>query len=244
MIKRILTGFVLLLLSAYLVIAVTAFNREPDNRICEGMELVVKDRVNYGFITENGIKSLLKREKISLEGKRMADINVRELEEILSEHPFIREAECYQTSGGKVGIEIYQRIPLLHVLSNNGDNYYIDNQGMVMAAPGKAIHVAVATGAIDRKFAQSELYALGKYLQDNPFWKAQVEQINVTPRQELEIVPRVGNHILFLGKGGDYQEKFSKLQKFYKEALNKVGWNKYSRISVEFNNQIICTKKE
>jgi len=23
-----------------------------------------------------------------------------------------------------------------------------------------------------------------------------------------------------------------------------VGWNKYSRISLEFSNQIICTKKE
>ena len=150
MIKRILICVVLLLLSAYMVIAVTAFNRKPENRICEGVELVVKDKVDYGFITENGIKSLLKREKIAPEGKRLADVNVRILEEVLSRHPFIREAECYLTSGGKVGIEIYQRIPLLRVLSNNGDNYYIDNQGMVMSAPGKAIHVAVATGALDR----------------------------------------------------------------------------------------------
>ena len=60
MIKRILICVVLLLLSAYMVIAVTAFNRKPENRICEGVELVVKDKVDYGFITENGIKSLLK----------------------------------------------------------------------------------------------------------------------------------------------------------------------------------------
>ena len=31
---------------------------------------------------------------------------------------------------------------------------------------------------------------------------------------------------------------------FYKKGLNQVGWNKYSRISLEFSNQIICTKKE
>ena len=94
------------------------------------------------------------------------------------------------------------------------------------------------------KFAQNKLYELGKFIQNDPFWKAQVEQINVTTKQEFEIVPRVGDHILFLGKGGDYQEKFRKLRIFYNEALNQVGWNKYERISIEFNNQIICTKKE
>ena len=57
-------------------------------------------------------------------------------------------------------------------------------------------------------------------------------------------MPRVGDQILFLGKIDDYMEKFSKLQKFYKEALNEVGWNKYNRINVEFGNQIICTKKD
>ena len=40
------------------------------------------------------------------------------------------------------------------------------------------------------------------------------------------------------------EEKFRKLKTFYHEGLNHVGWNKYSRISIEFSNQIICTKKE
>lgn len=243
MIKRILTVCIVFVLSAYLVVAVTAFNRKPDDRICKGVELVVKDKVNYGFITEKGIIQLLKKKQVYPEGKATGIINVRALEDVLSHHPFVREAECYLTSGGKVGIEIYQRIPLLHVFSSNGDNYYVDDEGKIMASPGQSIHVPIATGFIDRKYAQTELYSLGKFLQTDPFWNAQVEQINVTPKQELEIVPRVGDHILFLGKGGDYQEKFSKLQTFYKEALNRVGWNKYSRISVEFNNQIICTKK-
>ena len=66
-----------------------------------------------------------------------------------------------------------------------------------MTAPGKPVHVAVATGFIDRKFAQEELSQAGKIPSADPFWSAQIEQINVTPKQELEIVPRVGDHILF-----------------------------------------------
>ena len=75
-------------------------------------------------------------------------------------------------------------------------------------------------------------------------WKAQIQQINVTPAKELELVPQVGDHIIFLGKPGNYENKFDRLKTFYKKGLNEIGWNKYSRISLEFNNQIICTKKE
>ena len=236
MIKRILILCILVAVSIYLIVAVTIFNRKPENQVCKGMELVVKDSVDYGFITEAEVTKLLKQKNLYPEKKRIGTINVRQLEEVLSQHPFISRAECYLTSGGKVGIEIYQRIPLLRIMSSNGDNYYIDHSGKIMNATGKPIHVAVATGFIDRKFAQQELYELGLYLQRNPFWKAQVEQINVTPKKELDI--------LFLGKPGNYKEKFSKLQTFYSKVLNRIGWNKYERISIEFNNQIIGTKKE
>jgi cell division protein FtsQ len=244
MIKRILILCILLAVTAYLIVAVTVFNRKPENQVCKGMELVVKDSIDYGFITETEVKNLLKQKNLYPEKKRIGTINVRLLEETLSRHPFISKAECYLTSGGKVGIEVYQRIPILRIMSSNGDNYYIDQSGKIMSAAGKSVHVAVATGFIDRKFAQNELYQLGLYLQQNPFWKAQVEQINVTPRKELEIVPRVGDHILFLGKATDFEGKFSKLQTFYSKVLNRIGWNKYERISIEFNNQIIGTKKE
>ncbi|WP_300725612.1 cell division protein FtsQ [uncultured Bacteroides sp.] len=243
MTKKILILCVLVLIAAYLVIAATAFNNKPAEQVCKGMELTVKDSVDYGFITQDEVRSILKGSKILPIGKRLGDINVRQLENVLSKHPFIGNAECYLTSGGKIAINIYQRIPVIRIMSDNGDDYYLDNNGVIMKAPGKAVHVAVATGNFDRKFAQTELFPLGKFLQDDKFWNAQIEQVHVTSTKELELIPRVGNHILFLGKPGDYNEKFTKLQTFYKEALNQVGWNKYERISVEFNNQIICTKK-
>ncbi len=244
MIKRTFILCGLILVSAYLIIAVTFLNAKPNNQVCQGIIFAVKDSINYDFITPKEIKNLLQKKKLSPEKKYLKDINTQELEKTLSRHPFIREVECYLTSGGKVAIDIYQRIPLIRVISNNGENYYIDNNGKIMTLPGKAVHVVVATGKIDRKFAQQELYTLAKFLQANDFWNAQIEQINITPKHEIELVPRVGDHILFLGKPGNYDEKFTKLQTFYKKALNQVGWNKYKRISIEFNNQIIGTKKD
>ena len=244
MIKRILILIALIATSVYLVLAVTLFNAKPLERTCKGMELEIMDNIDYGFITLHDIEGSLKREKLLPVDVKQKDINTREMELLLEKNPFIKDAECYITAGGKVKIDLYQRIPLLRVMSSNGDNYYIDNEGKVMKASGKPVHVAVATGYIDRKFAQDKLFELARFLQNDKFWNAQIEQINVTPKQEIELVPRVGNHILFIGKPELYETKFRKLKAFYTEGLNKVGWNKYNRISVEFNNQIICTKKE
>ena len=244
MIKRILILIALIATSVYLVLAVTLFNAKPLERTCKGMELEIMDNIDYGFITLHDIEGSLKREKLLPVDVKQKDINTREMELLLEKNPFIKDAECYITAGGKVKIDLYQRIPLLRVMSSNGDNYYIDNEGKAMKASGKPVHVAVATGYIDRKFAQDKLFELARFLQNDKFWNAQIEQINVTPKQEIELVPRVGNHILFIGKPELYETKFRKLKAFYTEGLNKVGWNKYNRISVEFNNQIICTKKE
>ena len=40
MIKRILLSIVLLLITAYLVMAITAFNRKPEGQVCHDIQLL------------------------------------------------------------------------------------------------------------------------------------------------------------------------------------------------------------
>ena len=244
MIKRTFILLLLIVITVYLVAAVTFFNAKPDDKTCTGMELVICDSIDHGFISEKEITRLLAAKKALPTGKKMSKINTRLMEEILSAHPLIQQVECYFTPGTKIGVEITQRIPILRVMASNGENYYVDIDGHIMPTNHQAAYVAVVTGMVDKKFASTQLYKLGLYLRDNPLWNAQIEQINITPSKEIELVPRVGNHIIFLGKPKDYDKKFERLKVFYEKGLNKVGWNKYSRISLEFSNQIICTKKE
>jgi len=52
MVKRILLSIVMLVLIAYLAVAITAFNRKPADQTCRDMELVIKDTAYAGFITK------------------------------------------------------------------------------------------------------------------------------------------------------------------------------------------------
>ena len=244
MIKKIFALFALLLTAAYLAFAMTVFNREPSETEFNGIVMTVDDDVDYGLVSLSDIESLLKRKDIHPQGKLTDEINVRAIEDTISMYSFVKEANCYLAPSGKLMIHISQRIPLMRVMTAAGEDYYIGSEGEILTSPGHPVHVAVATGTITKAFAQNELFDLAKAIRADKFWEAQIEQVNVTPKKEIELIPRVGNHVIFLGKPGNYNEKFAKLRTFYEKALNEVGWNKYDRISIEFTNQIICTKKD
>lgn len=245
MIRRILLTIALLLVTTYLIVAVTAFNRKPADATCTDVELVIKDTVYAGFITKKEVLSILKKQKLDPTDMKLREIRTQKLEEVLSTHPLIDQVECYKTPSGKVCIEVSQRIPILRVMNSRGENYYLDNKGNVMPPDAKCVaHVPLATGYIEKSFAMKDLYKFGVFLQKNPFWDAQIEQIYVLSDKNVELVPRVGDHLIYLGRLKDYDRKLDRLKEFYRKALNTVGWNKYSRINVEFDNQIICTKRD
>lgn len=244
MIKKILFALSVALIAAYLILSATAFNVEPHGQVCKDFDLLIKDSVNARFVTKKEVTAILKKDETYPVGRPMEAIVCKTMEETLAKHPLIDEVECYKTPNGKVTIEVTQRIPVMRVMARNGENYFIDNKGGIMPSQAKCVaHLAIATGNVDKAFATNELYAFAQYLRKNKFWNAQIEQINVLPTKEIELVPRVGNHIVFLGKMDDYENKLERLKHFYKKGLNKVGWNKYKRINVEFGNQIICTRK-
>jgi cell division protein FtsQ len=101
----------------------------------------------------------------------------------------------------------------------------------------------VATGNISKRYASKTLAPVANIIRDDKFWKNQIVQLNVLGDGSLELIPRIGEHVAFLGQPTDIEKKLDRLRKFYRYGLNEAGWNRYSRISVEFDNQIICKKK-
>lgn len=244
-VERILLSLVILALMGYLVAAVTLFNRKPPDRTCHDIELIIKDSAYAGFITKKELKDILRKKGVYPVGKKMDSISTQAMEQVLDKHPLIDKVECYKTLSGKICVEVTQRIPILRVMSDNGDNYYLDNKGAVMPPEAKCVaHRIIVTGNVEKSFAMKDLYKFGVFLHNHKFWDDQIEQIHVLPDHSIELVPRVGDHLIYLGKPDNFESKLARLKEFYRKGLNQVGWNKYSRISLEFDNQIICTKRE
>jgi len=242
---RILLSIVILLIIAYLCMAFTLFSKKPEGRVCSEIEVATKDTIFSNLFTARSVTDILKQKKLNPIGQNIDSVSTLLIERELSQNALIDNVECYKTPSGKIHIDISQKTPVLRVFNSAGENFLVDDKGSIMPqVSSNAFHLPVVTGHATKSFCASKLRDLGVFLQHDAFWKAQVEQINVLSGYNIEIVPRVGNHIIYLGQLDDYEAKLHRVEKFYTRALNKIGWNKYERINVELSNQIICTKRK
>ena len=234
-----------IVIAAYLLLAVTAFNKpEADPSHCTEVKIDIMQNSVEGFMTASEIKKILSQNNLYPLKRPMADISPRQIEEALQKSPFVERVECYKTQSGHVCINIKQRIPVVRVMADNGENYYVDTYGNMMPENSYVTDLIIATGAINRKYARTILTRVANYILQDKFWKNQIVQMNVLPDGTMEVVPRVGDHIVYLGAPKEIDKKLERLRKFYLYGLNKAGWGKYSYINVEFNNQIICKRNK
>ena len=122
--------------------------------------------------------------------------------------------------------------------------YYVDKERKTMPTVLKqTAYVPIVTGSVKPQFATEELYDLIVFIQNNNFLKAQISQIHVYPNHEIELIPRVGNQIIYLGTVENYESKLKKLLVFYDKAIAKVGWETYSKIDLQYKDQVVCTRR-
>lgn len=247
-----------ILLGAYIVAAMTSFNNPDETaKVCTKVDIHIGGSQSAGFLTTAEIKRLMEQKKLYPLNKPMSAVQPRVIEDMLKGSPFVQTAECYMTKDGHVCINIKQRMPIVRIKGQNGADYYLDDNGGILPNSNYTSDLIIATGNISKSFAQYYITPLVKAITTSSLWNNQVEQINVLPDHGIEIVPRVGDHIVFLGylpqrkDAAKHQKdinnfvnkKFTRLEKFYKYGLSNAGWNKYSYINIEFDNQIICKKK-
>lgn len=243
--KKILVRTLSVATAAYLLLAVTAFNKpEGKAKVCTQVKIDIADTAVDGFLDADEIKRILQQKGVYPLGKDMDAVNVRLIEETLRRSPFVAGAEVCKTEGGFVCISLRQRMPVMRVMADGGDDYYVDNNGGIMQKSRYVSDIIVATGHISRDYARRVLTKVGNTIVADKFWRSQVVQLNVLPDGTVEMVPRVGDNIVYLGRPDGLRRKLDRLRKFYKYGLSRVGWDRYSYISVEFDNQIICKKRK
>ena len=195
-IKRIFLSFLLLAVIAYLIVAVAAFSKKPQGQLCNDIEIVSVDTTETGFITKREILNLLNASRINPIGKDLDSINTMKMEQAIAQHPAVKRVDCYKTPSGMIGVDIAQRIPVLRIMAANGDDYFVDEEGSIIPARRNIAHLVVVTGRVNKDFVSKELYKFGVFLQKNEFWRSQIEQINILSGNNIEFVPRVGDHLV------------------------------------------------
>ena len=257
-IKRILRMTARLLLVAGVVALLGRVSRQARHVPCRSVRIHIPDSMRLGFVTPQEVRTLVEKSQGDFLGKPLKDINTDKLEKDLEKHPYISTAEAYKDVRGTLHVEVLQRRPVVKVYLSNGKIIFIDDAGHILPFSRRfPVHLLVASGKVSlpqgryvghlkdlsRGHPLWDIYRMALFMDEHPFWQAQIEQIFVEGAGEYSLTPRVGAHAILVGDASAFEEKMKKLKALYTHAFNSLGWNKYSRINLKFKNQIVCTRR-
>ncbi len=216
------------------------------------VSVTIDNEYNNYFISDREVKNILTNdgERI-IEGAKISEIGLKNLELRIKSHKFVKEAQVSRDLAGNLNITIKQNRPIARIVHDNSDqDVYIDEEGNILplserfTARVMPITRSLFRPAQSRSFYQDSLgrayLDLLKFIQKDAFWKAQLAEMQIDAKGKVVFMPQVGTQIIEFGKPEGVEQKFKKLLVFYKKVLPAMGWDRYKRVNLEFNDQIIC----
>ncbi|KIA95068.1 cell division protein FtsQ [Pedobacter kyungheensis] len=251
--SAIFTGFAWLISLAGVVVLLGFINVKKQTVKCTDVKIIIPGADN--FIEREEIDEILKQDQGVLLGRNLENINIHQIEKKLQSNPYIGFAKVYVDMDGVLHIEVKQRQPIVRILNENGQDFYIDNDGLKMPISSNfTANVLVATGHISEVFGSRvdtlhtqlarDLYKTAQYIKKDTLWDSQIEQIVVDQKNDITLIPRVGNQRIILGNADSLEKKMKNLLLFYKKAMPQVGWDTYKTINIKYTNQIVCEKRD
>lgn len=243
----------------YLVIMPSFISEKVFSEHCRSIKISIIDSASYNFVRPEEIFSLVHSDNSQVLGSPVNEIPIGDIESRIKNIRELESAEVYRTADGVLHIVADQRDPVVRIITSFGNSYYLDNNGEII--PHSATYtprLIVVSGNItipDNSIAEGNISILSKEttimkilplvntINESDFWSDQIEQIWIEDDGNVDLIPRVGNHIVKIGRPEDYNRKLYYLETLYSEAMPLVGWNRYREINLMYDGQIVCKKR-
>ena len=247
-----------------LISTLSFVEKKQEDIPCRFINVKILDSLYNGFVTKEDVYKVIQNNHSGILGTPLSSINTRNLEKKILVNRAIKTCDVYNTADGQLFVEIMQRQPVLRIMNARNETYYIDEEGYLIPFTSiKTPNILIATGEIKenkrldlkkhghinalnidgKQNILKDLHELSMYIYNDQFWRSQFVQIYVDKKGELELIPRVGAHIIILGNCENFETKLKKLKTLYYKGFNTLGWNQYETINLKFKNQVICSKR-
>jgi cell division protein FtsQ len=234
-----------------LVLLIAAMGKQKREH-CKDYSITIKGATRNHFISETDVQKMLQpAANGTIRGQKKSTLNLQLMEQALERSVWIKDAELYFDNRDVLHISVEEREPIARLFTVGGKSFYIDQDEMrIPLSMKQSARVPVFTGFPEKVLGRRDSVTLDNvrdaalFIANDPFWMAQVAQINIDDERNFEMIPVVGNHIVKLGDGQDMGKKFHRLYAFYQNVLSKTGFEKYRAINVQYAGQVIGVKDE
>ncbi|MCW4451721.1 cell division protein FtsQ [Kaistella sp. BT6-1-3] len=188
------------------------------------------------FIDEKDIREIVKK---SNPEKRIGDINIPELEKKLNQLPAVDSANVYLNLNGNLHLDIKQRVPAFR-LNKNGNDFYVDGKGTEFPiSKNYSFPCMLVTGDVD-KSEYIKLAELVDKIDRDEFSKKYFIGIS-KEKENYNLLTSQGNYKVEIGNLENINLKVKGFKTFVEKHLVYQEPEKYTKISVKYDNQIVTT---
>ena len=169
---------------------------------------------------------------------------ISSLENELEKMSYIESAEIYFSVNGYVSLSYHEFEPVVRVFNSENQSYYLDSNCKRTPLSEKYTADIILFTGYTENIKDDLILNLAKKINSNKFLSNQVSEVFVNETSEAFFIPVLGNHKIKLGSFNNLEIKIKKMMTFYDKIIPKHGWEKYSEINLEYQNQIICLKND
>jgi cell division protein FtsQ len=254
-IRRIIFICAWLLAGTGVTILLIAAVNSRNHQLCKGYDITIngKQEGRWFINKEDIVNAITSNKSVTIKNKPVKSFNLARIEAKLTKEPWVRSAQLFFDNNGMLNVKVKEREPVARIFTVSGHSFYIDSAGKKLPLSDKVSprlpvftgypYAGKKPGPLERKMLK-QVKSLGAYILNDPFWMAQIAQIDISATKEFEMVPTIGNHIIEFGNAENMEDKFRRLFVFYKQVLAKTGMEKYERIKVQYDKQVIGVKHE
>ena len=235
------------------IILLVAAIQKKDAQQCTAVNITIEGVDNNFFVDKkdilHSISSIVGNNPV---GEIISAFDLRKLEIDLEKDIWIKTAQLFFDNNNRLMVKVFEREPMARVFTKSGQTFYIDSSLAMLPLSEKfSARLPVFTGFPSDKIVLAKVDSLllkdilkiSLAIQKDTFNTAIIDQVDITPQRNFEMIPKIGNTVIVFGDATDTDEKFNKLQLFYRQVMVKAGWNKYSVLNIQYKGQVVAKRK-
>lgn len=230
---RFLKIFLTLVVLVFLLnFSLKRFNNQPLDKI----EVQMLQKEDVKFINERDIKQIIQKNTPS---NKIGDLSISKLEQEISSLPMIDSANVFLELNGGLNLHIRQKVPIFR-LKKEGKEFYINEQGEEFPLSKVYSHQCMLVMGKVNEEEYPKVIDLVKSINSDEFSRnffVGVEKLG----KNYFLLTNDGNYRVELGELENIDFKIKGFKTFVEKYLIYQSPQKYSKISLKYDNQIVTT---
>jgi cell division protein FtsQ len=215
-----------------------ASNHINNARLLSDIDVVIKPNSSF-FISADSIKKSINKYIYASKDS----ISLSDVEHEIDKNTFVEKAQVYTMVGNKLYVNVKQKEPVARIITNDSIYYLDKNSNFMSLSKLHSADVPIIFGF--NQFSDLDyLTKVSLMIRDDKFLNQNITQIIINDNQEINLKLSGLNTFIELGHNNKLEKKIQNLKAFYNRAIRKNDMEKYRKVNLQFENQVVGVKKQ